>query len=166
MSLVLNLVEITASSKRAEEIQIRRLQRKVETLENQLKGARRGAGGMNRATSFQGKGNTQAEKEFKKQIKDMEAASKKEKLVFEKQLREKDKAFKELLKEKQENEGNQAEIFERAKLAGKLQEEVTGLREKAEELLMTTKELEDLKQTHAMVSFAISTLLHARYVRI
>ena len=84
-----------------------------------------------------------------------QAAAKREKLAFEKQLREKDKAYKELEKEKQENEGNQAEVFEKAKLAGKLQEEVMALRVKADELVTTTKELDELKETHIMVSVVI-----------
>ena len=64
---------MTKASKRAEEIQIRRLTRQVSALENQLKGARRGAGGMNRANSgMQGRANVEADKELKKQIKEME----------------------------------------------------------------------------------------------
>ena len=67
------LIEVTKASKRAEDIQIRRLTRQVSALENQLKGARRGAGGMNRAnSSMQGRANVEADKELKKQIKEME----------------------------------------------------------------------------------------------
>ena len=64
---------MSVASKRAEEIQIRRLTRQVEQLEVQLKGARRGAGGgFNRPGASQGKANPQVEREFKKQIKEME----------------------------------------------------------------------------------------------
>ena len=42
-------------------------------------------------------------------------------------------------------------MFEKAKLAKLLQEEVNELREKADELVTTTKELEALQETHAMV---------------
>ena len=64
---------MTVASKRAEEIQIRRLTRQVDQLEVQLKGARRGAGGgFNRPGASQGKANPQVEREFKKHEKDVQ----------------------------------------------------------------------------------------------
>ena len=54
-------------------------------------------------------------------------------------------------------------MFEKAKLAKVLQEEVNELREKADELVTTTKELEALQETHAMVRIHFC-IIHIYYL--